>query len=238
MKDFFLRAKPWMLFIPIIIPTVATLVFQYFYMQWIFEMQDQALAGADPFDSLAFDVEAARKYVVGGLLLAGLAYGTQVGWYHSVVTGLHKYLPVGTDLSLKRFRVATIVAAGYLSLILIGGYMAFNWVADVFPGFMDAAQSSSNEPPFDVEEMFPTFLLIWAVCFFGGILGIIAIIFMAYYTGKTIRCIEEDKPLRGSAVVGYGVLSYFLFIGIWVLQPKVNRLLETGTMAQEEVKPW
>lgn len=238
MKNFLLRAKPWMIFVPIILPTVVMLVGQYFYMQWIFDMQEQSAAGENPLAGMAFDLEELRIYAIGLTFILALAYGIQLGWYHSVVTGLREYLPVGADLSPKRFRVATIVATGYCGLMLIGGYAAFEWMADVLPGFVESVQSGTDEPPFDFDEFLPVFLVIWAIAMLGGLLGFIALLFMVFYTGKTIRCIEVEKPQRGSEVAGYTILSYFLFIGIWILQPKVNRLLEKGSMTPDPVKPW
>lgn len=239
MKDFLLRARHFLIFIPLIIPTLISFYFQYLYFGWISSFQQQALRGdGDPADLLSFDFSAAEGPFLIYLALFGLAMATQVGWWYSVSTGLREYLPTGTNLKPKRFRIAFVVAIVYIVTVLAGQYFAFGWVEDFLPTFLEAA-SSGTEPDFGDPSVFISrFLMVWAIVMVLGLAGIASMIYLAYYSGKTLKCVEEQKPLRGSSVAGYSVLSYFLVIGVWILQPKIHRLLETGTMKDPKEDIW
>lgn len=238
MKDFTLRAKSWLIFLPIIFPTLLSFYLQYQYRGWISDVQQSALSGADPFEMFDIDLSGYRTYFVGYLLIYCLAIFTQLGWYYSVGTGLRDHLPVGTELKEKRFRLALVISVVFAVLLLLGQYFLFEWLVDFAPVFFESI-SSGEEPDFgDPQQFVSRFLLIWGLVMLIGLLGFLAFAYLAYYAGKTVRCIEEQKPLRGSAVAGYAILSYFLFIGIWVLQPKINRLMETGEIAEPVKKPW
>ena len=49
------------------------------------------------------------------------------------------------------------------------------------------------------------------------------------FAGRIIKSTELDRKSRKRESIGYFFLLIFLPIGIWILQPKVNRLLNQAT---------
>lgn len=238
MKDFFLKSKHYILFIPLILPTLVSFYFQFLYMNWISGIQQQMLN--DPGSPPPFDFSGLadyKGYFLVYLVIFAIANFIHLGWWHTVSTKLRDYLPTGTNLKPNRFKLAFTVACIYIGLMLGLQYFAFDWFIDFGQTLMDSVEA--NEPPAFMEDGFVgKFIMVWAVAFFGSIIGLVATIYTAYYAGKTLRCIEYQKPQQGSAVAGYAVLAYFLLIGVWIFQPKIHRLLETGVMKDPEAEVW
>jgi len=238
MDNFFLRSKHYLLFIPLILPTLLSFYFQVGYMEWMSELQKEMLAnpGAPP----PFDLSGLadyKGYFLLYLLIFALANFVQLGWWHTVSTKLQGYLPTGTNLKPKRFSIAFTVASAYVIIMLLLQYFAFDWFIEIGSDFF--ASIEADTPPDFLEDGFiGKFLLTIAGFIVLGFLGLAAMVYLAYYSGKTLRCIEQQKPLQGSAVAGYTILSYFLLIGIWVFQPKVQRLLDTGQMKDPAEEVW
>lgn len=239
MKDFFLRARHYVLFIPLILPNVASLYFQFKYMKWISNFQQEVIAGANPVDYLyGFDLAEYRTTFLVFLLMYTIAVATQFGWWYRVSTGLRKYLPEGTNLKPKRFRIALVVAVLYTVFTIVGQLYAFEWAGDKIPGLLEIVSSEQAPDPEMMQGFISNFFKVWLMLLPVGVFGFAAMAYLAYYAGKTIRCIEEEKPVRGGAVAGYAILSFLLYIGIWILQPKIRRLLETGRMKDLQANVW
>ena len=241
MSHFFLRSKHYLLFFPLIIPTLLSFYFQVEYMAWITEMQQEMIAAGPDGINDAFDIPNLanyKGYFVGFLFITGLAAATKLGWWYNIGTELEKYLPTGTNLKSSRLKLAIGVMATLVLVQLIALYVGFDWAAGV-ASEMSATIQAGGEPTFpDPGEFMGPFLMIFGLFFLGGIISFAANVYSAYYVGKTLRCIEKDKALQGSDIAGYAVLSYFLMIGIWILQPKVNRLMETGRMDEPGKEDW
>ena len=238
MDNFFLRSKHYLLFIPLILPTLLSFYFQVGYMEWMSDLQKEMLA--NPGSPPPFDFSGLADYkghFLFYLLIFALANFVQLGWWYTVSTKLQEYLPTGTNLKPKRFNVAFRVASAYIIILLLVQFFAFDWFIEVGTDLFASIEADS--PPDFLEDGFiGKFLLALAGLMALGFLGLAAMIYLAYYSGKTLRCIEQQKPLQGSAVAGYTILSYFLLIGIWVFQPKIQRLLDTGQMKDPEEEVW
>lgn len=235
MTHFFLRSRHYVLFLPLILPTICSFAFQFFLSGWLSDLQQRA--GTEEDLSALFDFAAIANYRVFFLLyLAVFASSVfvRLGWLYSVAAGLRKYLPAGVRLSTSGFQLAFGVLYLYYALLLIGQYL----LIDNFTSFASFAEVEAYMQQLKYWLTGSPFLLLCTV-FFAIVLVMAAMLYLSFYTGKTLRCIEAQRPLRGSDVAGYTVLSYFLVIGVWVFQPKIRRLLEQGSMqAPEEPSPW
>ncbi len=230
MIEFFHRAKHWMLFIPLLVPTLVQLFLQSAYLGAISRYQVEMLENRDNVDAVIPDLHAYAGQVNLYLLVMAASFTVMLVWYFAVGDGLRHYLPEGTGLKPQRMRIA-LVLLGVLMLVFLGTiHQVYGWVADTFSGFdMDSEQTP---PGFDPDTFFTTFMTWFGATMLFFLLYALAYIYCAYYAGKTLKSIELGRPARGSEVVGYAVLSAFLVIGVWILQPKINRLVETGTMAK------
>ncbi len=239
MHHFFLRSKAYVIFALIIIPVLLSYYFQFLYLNWIQELQTQLINTPDAPPPVNFGQLGEYKiYVLLYLAILAISSFTQLGYWHTVSTQLSKYLPTGTNLKPRRFKIASIVAALYVVGLLFFIYFSFEWMVELGK-MIDEAIVSGDEPDFlSNENMLIGIVMSVGVGFLCGLLGVVAMIYCAYYTGKTLRCIELQKPQQGSAILGYVVLAYFLMIGIWIFQPKIHRLLDTGEMADKQISSW
>jgi hypothetical protein len=234
MSDFFLRSKHWVLFIPIALPTILSYTFQGIYgaelQQWSAEMQ----VNGDDMDFGPIDLYDYATYFYGYMLVLLVGGLTQLGWLWTMGNDLHDRVTEGFNLKPKTFQVTLAMSGFFLLLTAFGLHQTFIWFADSLPGWLE------NGPPQgeDGMEMIRT-----VFTYFGGFLlvGFVAFacqIYNVIYVGKMLKSIELGRPAKGGEFAGYAILSYLLIIGIWILQPKVNRLMETGQMEEPQEGVW
>lgn len=234
MSDFLLRVRRHILFLPLLAPVLMMAVMQGIYTVWSQKLQwDIAQGNGDTDMLLAFDWEAIQTWFTVYLLVYTIGYIVQLSWWWSVATKLHTYLPEGTGLKPGQFRIAFTVAVIYLAGMLTAQYVGFGYAREFFEALMSSGAGGAPPEFLDSPDLLRTIFLYWALAMLIGLLGMAAMIYCAYYVGKTLRCIEKQEPQTGSAILGNVALSYFLVIGVWMLQPKVNRLLRDGRMTDE-----
>lgn len=227
MIDTIHRLKHWMLFIPLILPTLIQYGLQFAYMGKIQAWQQEMLESEGEMDFILPDLEAYTGYVIAFLLITVISYSVSIAWMWSIGGGLREYLPTGTNLKLGRFKFTLAFQSLAYVAMLIGGYLLFQFMADIFPTI-----NASGEPPaiFEDEDFLKKALIIYGVFMLLALALFACVIYSAYFVGKTLKSIELGRTARGAETIGYLILTVLLFIGIWMLQPKVNRLVETGTM--------
>lgn len=51
-----------------------------------------------------------------------------------------------------------------------------------------------------------------------------------YFVAKTIRTVEFQQPVKFGDFAGELFLIWFFPIGIWILQPRINKILESSNI--------
>jgi hypothetical protein len=234
MSDFFLRSKHWLLFIPIALPTILSYVFQGIYgselQEWSAEMQ---VNGPD-MDFTPPNLHDYSTYLYGYILIMLIGGLTQLGWLWTMGNDLHDRVTEGFNLKPKTFQVTIAISGLFLLVMAFSLHLGFNWVADSLPGWVE------NGPP-DGEggmEFMKTLFTYLAAFMVFGLVTFGCQVYNVIYVGKTLKSIELGRPAKGGEFAGYALLSYLLIIGIWILQPKVNRLMETGQMEEPQEGVW
>ncbi len=121
-------------------------------------------------------------------------------WIWSVATGLQKYVPSEVKLKVNRFKVFFMIPLVYILLIIITVlFAAFS--EDFNPMIFLAVV------PLHLFSMF---------CMFHNI----------YFVAKTLRTVELQRQIRSDNYIGELFLVWFLPIGIWFIQPRINRIIE------------
>jgi len=97
-------------------------------------------------------------------------------------------------------------------------------LSTVCMNFVSTAQSASKtgvieDYPFEIFLIIPFHFV-----------AIIAFIYLTYITAKTIKTAELGKRVKLNAFIGEFLWVWIFVIGIWVIQPRVNRL-EDKTIA-------
>lgn len=233
MTDFFLKAKHWMLFIPIALPTLLSYfgqaVFSTEMQQWTNEMQ----SSGGEMDFTPPDLSDYSSYVYGYLLLLLVSGIVQLGWQWTMGNDLQDRVPEGTKLNQSAFQVTLAVSGLFLLLTCFAFFWGFDFVASNLSDWVD-------NPPGDEEGKALAFgFLKWFGLFMAfGLIAFGCQIYNVIHVGKTLKSIELGRPARGGEFAGYAILSYLLIIGVWILQPKVNRLEATGEMEAPQEGVW
>lgn len=225
MSHFFLRSKHYLLFIPLLLPTLTSWIAQGAYGQQLQEFSQEIGTGSD-FSFADFTLADYSGYFYFFLVLMILPMLVQVGWYRAVGQDLKKYLPDHASFNDKTFKIT--LAVQVISVLAMVGtfWYGWNWLGDSIPGWIESDGVSDER----AKDLALSALKVAGLVAIIGLIGFAAAIYNSYFVGKTLKTIEEGRPVKGGELVGYVILSYFLVIGIWIMQPKVNRLVETGTM--------
>jgi len=233
MSHFFLRSKHYILFIPLLLPTLTSWIAQGAYGQKIQEFSQEMEAGAD-FSFADFALADYNGYFYFFIAITILAMLTQVGWYRAVGQDLKRYLPDHISLKDKTFKISIMAqVASTLAMVAFFWY-GWNWLGENIPEWVASDGLSEEEG----QSLLFSVLKTMGVFFLIGFIGFAATIYNCYFAGKTLKTIEEGRPVKGGEIVGYVIMSYFLVIGVWIMQPKVNLLVETGSMSKGEETVW
>lgn len=123
------------------------------------------------------------------------------GWFWSIAVGLNSQTPKEIRPKLIKFKVAFFIPTIYILFLLL--LMAF---------------------VFGRQELNPILLLIIIPLHLGSMF---CLFYILYFVSKTIKIVERQQDVRFSAFAGEFFLLWFYFIGIWIIQPKINRLYES-----------
>jgi len=141
--------------------------------------------------------------------------GTLLGWQWSVATGLQKMIPPGFGMNVTTFKVFLIIPVVYMLCI-------FSLIGYVFSGnFLDNLQGSSV-------------FIVFAVIFPLHLFCMFCLFYCIYFVAKTFKTAELQRPVSVSDYLGEFFLIWFFPIGVWIIQPKINQMLDRYNHATTE----
>lgn len=130
-----------------------------------------------------------------------MTLGGLLAWFYVLGSHLYRRLPAAARMSLTRFRIAAVVPVVYVFVVLA-------YVANTF-----RAGPSDNPPGGAIALMVALHLLSMACIFY-----------CLYFTAKALKTVERNAPVTASEYLGEFFLLWFYPVGIWLLQPRINRL--------------
>jgi hypothetical protein len=131
------------------------------------------------------------------------------GWFWAIATGFQNKVPTGVKMKVKKFKVFFFIPLIYI--ILIFGFMGF-----AFGGILENGQQPSGG-------------------MIGGLVGIIVplhlfsmfcIFYCLYFVSKTFKTVELQREVTFSDFAGEFFMIWFFPIGVWIVQPKINKMIE------------
>jgi len=131
-----------------------------------------------------------------------LFIGVYFGWIYSLATKLNNRLPGNAGMKLARFKLFSLFPLAYIFLICLFMFGLFNNLWQV-PG----------SP-----------IKIFAIILPLHLFSIFCIFYCLHFTAKSLKIVELQRPVSFSDFAGEFVLMWFFPIGVWVIQPRVNRL--------------
>ncbi|KSA12091.1 hypothetical protein [Maribacter dokdonensis] len=199
MIQFFLRLKHWQLFIVMLgLP----IIYQLYFIFEIFgsRTHPMELVGEEGVTQVLNERYFHFDFLPYVLTLFSLVF---FGWFWSIAIGLQKNIPVDIEMKVKRFKAFFIIPLVYtiVFMMFIGGLFSGMFTY----GFSNSTWFLVIILPLHLFSMF---------CIFHTI----------YFVAKTIRTAELQRVVTFGDFAGEFFLLWFYIIGIWIIQPKVNRL--------------
>lgn len=131
------------------------------------------------------------------------------GWLWSVAVGLQNKIPENIKMKVTKFKAFFFIPLVYILFILI-----------VFAGFSESLFSinTENNTRFHVGIFVAIFLM--------HVFSIFCMFYTLYFVAKTFKTTELQRQVTFSDFAGEFFLIWFFPIGIWILQPKINKMIE------------
>ena len=197
MTSIFLKAKHWQLFL---LTFGISMIFQFVLMGTMI-----ANIGSEnnPNPSVLF------SYIKLFPIMMVIFTGVFFGWFWSIVTRLQSKIPEEARMKLGRFKILLFILLVYLFAIsiLIGGVMN------------GLISEPSGTIPSEIFKFIATIIrmyLFFMFCIFHSI----------YFVAKTFKTAKLQKQVSFSDFSGEFFMIWFYPIGIWIIQPKINKIIE------------
>ncbi|MFK5982343.1 MAG: hypothetical protein QM499_05455 [Flavobacteriaceae bacterium] len=149
------------------------------------------------------------KYMLDTLLvfpiIMVLFIGIFFGWFWAIAIGLKEKIPKEIKMKTKKFKILFFIPIFYIFFLMI-------YMAGIFNGLITYRIDSEN---WVVAIILPLHLL-----------SMFSVFHTMYYVAKTIKTAELKRKIGFGDFAGEFFLLWFYFIGIWIIQTKVNKLAE------------
>lgn len=198
--ELFLKAKHWQLFSLLFgIP----MIFQIVMMGSLFVN----LASGNAQNPL-FMLGYLKFFPIMMIIFMGVFFG----WFWSIAIGLQKNIPEGIKMKTTKFKVFFFIPMIYIFLISLGIGAA-----------MSGLTSGGN-------KLDPSLLIgVMGIVFPLHLFSMFCIFYSLYFVAKTIKTVELQRETKFDDFVGEFFLMWFYPIGVWIIQPKINKMVEEDT---------
>ncbi len=136
------------------------------------------------------------------------------GWFWSIAIGLQNKLPKNINMKIKRFKIFFFVPIIYYTLFTL----AFVWIITS----IITSETMENELVFNPTFIAGLLLIIIPLHLFS----IFCMFYSLYFAAKTLKTVELQRETSFSDFAGEFVSIWFYPIGIWIIQPKINKIIE------------
>lgn len=162
---------------------------------------------------MALTREPVALMVCFGLMMI-IALGTQFGWLYNVGTALAEKLGPNSGLNVRRFKNFVLVPAIYLGMLVI-------LMAIVGLVIMNNGRPS------------PYMALLFIIIIPMHLFSVFCIFYSIWFIAKSLKMAERWNHVEFGDYVGEFFLTWFIFVGIWFLQPRINRLFDPTLPPQQ-----
>lgn len=134
-----------------------------------------------------------------------LFIGIFFGWFYALGTNLHKKLPETVTMNLTKFKIFLFIPVVYMLILSVFMFGMFSII------------STGAEPN-------PLFLVLIVPL---HLFSMFCIFYCLYFIAKALKAVELQKTVKFSDYVGEFFLIWYFPVGIWIIQPRVNKLFDT-----------
>ena len=128
--------------------------------------------------------------------------GLFFSWFYALGTNLHKRLPVSASMNLTKFKIFLFIPVAYMLFLSV---------------FMFLFSSGGQPNP-----------AIFAVIVPLHLFSMFCIFYCLYFNAKALKTVELQRPVTFSDFAGEFFLIWFFPIGVWIIQPRINKLFDTS----------
>ncbi len=192
----FLRAKHWQLFL---LTYGLPLLFQIIMLALIF-------SGWQPAGEPRHLSPWIAPHFTGTIALSFITVAVLCGWFWSIGVGLQGKLPEDLRMRTGKFKIAFLVMT-LCALLFFGIFYIV--VIGILPVSRILISTTS-------------FLIFGMYYIFSGLCAL----YCLYFVSKTIKTAELQREVSFGDFIGEFFLIWFFFIGVWIVQPRVNALVE------------
>lgn len=197
MIERFLKAKHWQLFL---LTFGIPIIFQIILMGSIFS---NIATNTNPDPEKMFDYM--KFYPIIMVLFMAVFFG----WFWSVAIGLQKKVPENVKMKVKKFKIIFFIPLVYILCFMI--FIAFA---------MDGLVRNGGEPNAGLIGS------LFAIIFPLHLFSMFCIFYTLYFVAKTFKTVEFQREVKFSDFAGEFFMIWFYPIGIWIIQPKINKMIE------------
>lgn len=198
--NLFLRAKHWQLFLLTFgIPILLEIIMMAGVFSTIMRYPNV------PPDPLAF-----FSYFKLFPLIMLLFMGTLLGWQWSVAVGLQKLVPAAVKMKVAKFKIFFFIPVIYISLIMVIVFIILNF-----------SFSHTDLVDYGVYFFIP-FLVIFPIHLFS----MFCLFYCIYFVAKTLKTVELQREVTFNDFIAEFFLTWFFPIGVWILQPRISKMIK------------
>lgn len=146
-------------------------------------------------------------------LLAILYIGLYLSWFWSVAIGLQSKVPDAVHLKTTVFKLLFSYSIIFFASVMFAAFYLFNNIllSDIAPNFEF------------VEEFLAVGIPLFVLLYF---FAVFCMFYMVYFVAKTLKTAMLQREVKFGDFVGEFFLLWAFPVGIWFIQPKINKLVE------------
>ncbi|WP_420572869.1 hypothetical protein [Kordia sp.] len=196
----FLKAKHWQLFLLMV---ALPFLIQMIFMMSMFTSMFANIDNQDPEHIINTFQSVYSIFPVIMILNAVFLFG----WLWSMGVGLQKYVPLDVKLNVSRFKWFLIIPLVYITLFSFLFGLLFS--------------NAFNNPEAIASFALPSMAIILPLHLFS----MFCMFYLLYFVSKTLKTIELQREAKFGDYVKEALLLWFYPIGIWILQPQINKIV-------------
>lgn len=136
-------------------------------------------------------------------IIAILFMGLCFAWIYSTGANLHKKLSAITPMNITWFKIAFFIPIVHMLFVSVFMYRMF---------------------PYIYSGVKPDAPFITTLIFALDLLSVFCIFYCLYFNAKVLKAVEWQRPVGFKDFVGEFFLLCFFSIGVWIVQPRINKL--------------
>ena len=196
MTEKFLKAKHWQLFL---LTFGIPMILQFLMVGTIFT---NVGTGNNPDPTFIFNYM--KFFPIMMIIFTGVFFG----WFWSVAVGLQIKVPEDVKMKVKKFKIFFFIPMVYLLFITL--FMGVQ---------LNGLMTNGTEPSVGLIGV------LVAVIVPLHLFSMFCIFYSLYFVAKTFKTVELQREVNFSDFAGEFFLIWFYPIGIWIVQPKINKMI-------------